>query len=57
MTYGNDGSAIYEHGRRAAEALAPVVTVANIVEAEDAFCAALVLAPGGVQLLHSAGRG
>ncbi|MCO4253814.1 ribokinase [Pseudarthrobacter cellobiosi] len=44
VTYGKDGSAMFEHGRRVAEAPASAVTVANTVGAGDAFCAALVLA-------------
>lgn len=44
VTYGKDGSAIFEHGRKVAEAPAAVVRVANTVGAGDAFCAALVLA-------------
>ncbi|MET3919953.1 sugar/nucleoside kinase (ribokinase family) [Arthrobacter sp. UYEF20] len=44
VTYGKDGSAMFEHGRRVAEAPASTVTVANTIGAGDAFCAALVLA-------------
>ncbi|MCQ6269127.1 ribokinase [Pseudarthrobacter sp. R1] len=44
VTYGRDGSAMFEHGRKAAEASSVAVTVANTVGAGDAFCAALVLA-------------
>lgn len=44
VTYGKDGSAMFEHGRKAAEAPSVAVTVANTVGAGDAFCAALVLA-------------
>ncbi|WP_066286590.1 ribokinase [Arthrobacter sp. B6] len=44
VTYGRDGSAMFEHGRKAAEAPSAAVTVANTVGAGDAFCAALVLA-------------
>ncbi|MBT2596235.1 ribokinase [Arthrobacter sp. ISL-72] len=44
VTYGKDGSAIFENGRKAAEAPASTVTVANTVGAGDAFCAALVMA-------------
>ncbi|QCO97307.1 ribokinase [Arthrobacter sp. 24S4-2] len=44
VTYGKDGSAIFENGRRVAEAPAAAVTVANTIGAGDAFCAALVLA-------------
>jgi ribokinase len=44
VTYGKDGSAMFEHGRRVAEAPAAAVTVANTIGAGDAFCAALVLA-------------
>jgi ribokinase len=44
VTYGKDGSAMFEHGRRVAEAPAVAVTVANTIGAGDAFCAALVLA-------------
>ncbi|WP_211876847.1 ribokinase [Pseudarthrobacter albicanus] len=44
VTYGKDGSAMFEHGRRVAEAPASAVTVANTIGAGDAFCAALVLA-------------
>jgi len=44
VTYGKDGSAMFEHGRKVAEAPAAAVSVANTVGAGDAFCAALVLA-------------
>ncbi|XAS68121.1 ribokinase [Micrococcaceae bacterium Sec5.7] len=44
VTYGKDGSAMFEHGRKVAEAPASVVSVANTIGAGDAFCAALVLA-------------
>lgn len=44
VTYGKVGSAMFEHGRRVAEAPASAVTVANTIGAGDAFCAALVLA-------------
>ncbi|WP_426989925.1 ribokinase [Pseudarthrobacter sp. Y6] len=44
VTYGKDGSAILEHGKKVAEAPASAVSVANTVGAGDAFCAALVLA-------------
>lgn len=44
VTYGKDGSAMFEHGRKVAEAPASAVTVANTIGAGDAFCAALVLA-------------
>ncbi|MFF2317533.1 ribokinase [Arthrobacter sp. NPDC058097] len=44
VTYGKDGSAMFEHGRKVAEAPSVAVTVANTVGAGDAFCAALVLA-------------
>lgn len=44
VTYGKDGSAMLEHGRKVAEAPSAAVTVANTVGAGDAFCAALVLA-------------
>lgn len=46
VTYGKDGSAMFENGRRLAEAPASAVTVANTIGAGDAFCAALVLALG-----------
>ncbi|WP_332760405.1 ribokinase [Pseudarthrobacter sp.] len=46
VTYGKDGSAMFENGRRVAEAPASAVTVANTIGAGDAFCAALVLALG-----------
>ncbi|AXJ10230.1 ribokinase [Arthrobacter sp. PM3] len=44
VTYGKDGSALLERGRRVAEAPALSVPVASTVGAGDAFCAALVLA-------------
>ncbi|MDQ1057375.1 ribokinase [Arthrobacter globiformis] len=44
VTYGKDGSAMLEHGRKVAEAPAVSVAVANTIGAGDAFCAALVLA-------------
>ncbi|RDV11007.1 ribokinase [Arthrobacter sp. RT-1] len=44
VTYGGDGSAMFEHGRKVAEAPSAAVAVANTVGAGDAFCAALVLA-------------
>jgi ribokinase len=44
VTYGGEGSAIFEHGRKVAEAPAPAVSVVNTIGAGDAFCAALVLA-------------
>jgi ribokinase len=44
VTYGKDGSAMFEHGRKVAEAPAAAVTVANTIGAGDAFCTALVLA-------------
>jgi len=44
VTYGGDGSAMFEHGRKVAEAPSVAVEVANTVGAGDAFCAALVLA-------------
>lgn len=44
VTYGKDGSAMFEHGRKVAEAPSVAVAVANTVGAGDAFCAALVLA-------------
>jgi ribokinase len=44
VTYGGDGSAMFEHGRKVAEAPSAAVTVANTIGAGDAFCAALVLA-------------
>ncbi|MBT2530955.1 ribokinase [Arthrobacter sp. ISL-48] len=46
VTYGGDGSAMFEHGQKVAEAPASAVTVVNTVGAGDAFCAALVLALG-----------
>lgn len=44
VTYGKDGSAMFEQGRKVAEAPSAAVAVANTVGAGDAFCAALVLA-------------
>ncbi|SEQ06014.1 ribokinase [Arthrobacter sp. OV608] len=44
VTYGGDGSALFEHGRKVAEAPSVSVAVANTIGAGDAFCAALVLA-------------
>ncbi|UKA55498.1 ribokinase [Arthrobacter sp. FW305-BF8] len=44
VTYGKDGSAMFERGRKVAEAPAAAVKVANTIGAGDAFCAALVLA-------------
>ncbi|MDQ0617379.1 ribokinase [Arthrobacter globiformis] len=44
VTYGKDGSAMFEHGRKVAEAPAVATVVANTIGAGDAFCAALVLA-------------
>ncbi|MEN8583143.1 ribokinase [Burkholderia sp. RS01] len=44
VTYGKDGSAMFERGRKVAEAPAAAVAVANTIGAGDAFCAALVLA-------------
>ncbi|MGX1162007.1 ribokinase [Arthrobacter sp. SLBN-100] len=44
VTYGGDGSAMFEHGRKVAEAPSASVAVANTIGAGDAFCAALVLA-------------
>jgi ribokinase len=44
VTYGKDGSAMFQRGRKVAEAPAAAVTVANTIGAGDAFCAALVLA-------------
>ncbi|CCQ47149.1 pfkB carbohydrate kinase family protein [Pseudarthrobacter siccitolerans] len=44
VTYGGDGSAMFEHGRKVAEAPSASVQVANTIGAGDAFCAALVLA-------------
>lgn len=43
VTYGKDGSAMFEHGQKVAEAPSAAVAVANTVGARDAFCAALVL--------------
>ncbi|MFI7742175.1 ribokinase [Kocuria rhizosphaericola] len=44
VTYGAEGSALYEHGREVASAPADEVAVVSTVGAGDAFCAALVLA-------------
>lgn len=44
VTYGAEGSALYEHGRRVASAPGIPVAVVSTVGAGDAFCAALVLA-------------
>ena len=44
VTYGGDGSAMFEHGLKVAEAPSASVQVANTIGAGDAFCAALVLA-------------
>lgn len=44
VTYGKDGSAMFEHGRKVADAPSVAGSVANTVGAGDAFCAALVLA-------------
>ncbi|GAB16196.1 ribokinase [Arthrobacter globiformis NBRC 12137] len=44
VTYGKVGSAMFEHGRKVAQAPAASVAVANTIGAGDAFCAALVLA-------------
>ncbi|WP_045730237.1 ribokinase [Pseudarthrobacter chlorophenolicus] len=44
VTYGGEGSAMFEQGRKVAEAPSVAVEVANTVGAGDAFCAALVLA-------------
>ncbi|MGN7150406.1 ribokinase [Arthrobacter sp. SAFR-179] len=44
VTYGGEGSAIFEHGRKVAEVPAPAVSVVNTIGAGDAFCSALVLA-------------
>ncbi|TDL33718.1 ribokinase [Arthrobacter nitrophenolicus] len=46
VTYGGEGSAMLERGRKVAEAPAAAATVVNTVGAGDAFCAALVLALG-----------
>ncbi len=46
VTYGGEGSAMFERGRKVAEAPAAAATVVNTVGAGDAFCAALVLALG-----------
>lgn len=43
VTYGGDGSAMLEYGRKVAEAPSVSVPVANTIGAGDAFCAALVL--------------
>ncbi|SLJ95020.1 ribokinase [Arthrobacter sp. P2b] len=44
VTYGKDGSAMFDQARKVAEAPSIAVSVANTVGAGDAFCAALVLA-------------
>ena len=44
VTYGGDGSAMFEYGTKVAAAPSAVVSVANTIGAGDAFCAALVLA-------------
>lgn len=44
VTYGGEGSAMFEHGLKVAEAPSVSVAVANTIGAGDAFCAALVLA-------------
>ncbi|GAA1750012.1 PfkB family carbohydrate kinase [Kocuria aegyptia] len=44
VTYGAEGSALYEHGRKVASAPGHPVDVVSTVGAGDAFCAALVLA-------------
>ncbi|GAB4099463.1 ribokinase [Sinomonas halotolerans] len=44
VTYGEQGSALYEDGRLAARAAAQSARVVNTIGAGDAFCAALVLA-------------
>lgn len=44
VTYGGDGSAVFEHGRKVAKVPSVAVAVANTVGAGDAFCAGLVLA-------------
>jgi ribokinase len=44
VTYGGEGSAMFDHGRKVAEVPAPAVSVVNTIGAGDAFCAALVLA-------------
>ncbi|GAA3621132.1 hypothetical protein GCM10022236_24270 [Microlunatus ginsengisoli] len=43
VTYGGDGSALFEHGRQIASAPGHDVAVVNTIGAGDAFCAALVL--------------
>ncbi|MGO4245619.1 ribokinase [Paenarthrobacter sp. RAF54_2] len=55
VTYGGEGSAIFEHGERVAEAPAVRVTdIANTIGAGDAFCAALVLAlRSGLEYSHA----
>ncbi|MEV7605084.1 ribokinase [Paenarthrobacter sp. NPDC089322] len=55
VTYGGEGSAIFEHGDRIAEAPAVRVTeIANTIGAGDAFCAALVLAlQSGLDYAHA----
>ena len=44
VTYGGEGSAMFEYGRKVAAAPSAAVEVANTIGAGDAFCAALVLA-------------
>jgi ribokinase len=44
VTYGGEGSAMFEHGRKVAEVPSASVAVVNTIGAGDAFCAALVLA-------------
>ena len=44
VTYGGDGSAMFEHGTKVAGAPSASVPVANTIGAGDAFCAALVMA-------------
>ncbi|MDR6507289.1 ribokinase [Arthrobacter oryzae] len=46
VTFGKDGSAMFERGQKVAEAPAAAVTVANTIGAGDAFCSALVLGLG-----------
>jgi ribokinase len=57
VTYGKDGSAMFERGRKVAEASSAAVAVANTVGAGDAFCAALVLALRSGLLLAGTGCG